>query len=50
MVSDDGNCFAHTVQIPAAQLIHSSKEPKAIRLWHDQLFAKPPRHGGVVAW
>jgi len=21
-----------------------------IRLWHDQLFAKPPRHGGCVSW
>jgi ectoine hydroxylase-related dioxygenase (phytanoyl-CoA dioxygenase family) len=21
-----------------------------IRLWHDQLFYKPARHGGVVAW
>ena len=22
----------------------------AVRFWHDQLFCKPPRHGGVVAW
>lgn len=22
----------------------------AVRLWHDQLFCKPARHGGVVAW
>ncbi len=21
-----------------------------VRFWHDQLFWKPPRHGGVVAW
>jgi ectoine hydroxylase-related dioxygenase (phytanoyl-CoA dioxygenase family) len=21
-----------------------------VRFWHDQLFCKPPRHGGVVAW
>lgn len=21
-----------------------------VRLWHDQIFVKPPRHGGVVAW
>lgn len=21
-----------------------------VRLWHDQLFSKPPKHGGVVAW
>lgn len=23
---------------------------KAVRCWHDQLFCKPARHGGVVAW
>ena len=39
-----------SLQVPASQLIHPSKEPAAIRLWHDQLFAKPPKHGGVVAW
>jgi hypothetical protein len=22
----------------------------AVRFWHDQLFCKPPHHGGVVAW
>ncbi len=22
----------------------------AVRFWHDQLFAKPARHGGIVAW
>ena len=37
-------------QVPASQLIHPSKEPVPVRLWHDQLFAKPPKHGGVVAW
>lgn len=21
-----------------------------VRFWHDQLFCKPPKHGGVVAW
>lgn len=21
-----------------------------VRFWHDQLFAKPAKHGGVVAW
>jgi ectoine hydroxylase-related dioxygenase (phytanoyl-CoA dioxygenase family) len=30
---------------PAAQLVDG-----AVRFWHDQLFCKPPRHGGVVAW
>lgn len=23
---------------------------KAVRFWHDQLFLKPAKHGGVVAW
>jgi ectoine hydroxylase-related dioxygenase (phytanoyl-CoA dioxygenase family) len=31
--------------VPAAQLIEGS-----VRFWHDQLFCKPARHGGVVAW
>ena len=31
--------------VPAAQLIEG-----AVRFWHDQLFCKPARHGGVVAW
>jgi ectoine hydroxylase-related dioxygenase (phytanoyl-CoA dioxygenase family) len=30
----------------ARQLLHD----KPIRFWHDQLFAKPPKLGGVVAW
>ena len=33
------------VIMPAAQLLDG-----AVRFWHDQLFVKPPRHGGVVAW
>lgn len=31
--------------VPASQLLGG-----AIRMWHDQLFCKPARHGGVVAW
>lgn len=31
--------------VPASQLL---KGP--VRFWHDQLFCKPARHGGVVAW
>jgi ectoine hydroxylase-related dioxygenase (phytanoyl-CoA dioxygenase family) len=31
--------------VPASQLLEG-----AIRFWHDQLFCKPPRHGGGVAW
>jgi ectoine hydroxylase-related dioxygenase (phytanoyl-CoA dioxygenase family) len=30
---------------PASQLLGG-----AVRFWHDQLFSKPARHGGVVAW
>lgn len=31
--------------VPARQLLGG-----AVRFWHDQLFCKPARHGGVVAW
>jgi ectoine hydroxylase-related dioxygenase (phytanoyl-CoA dioxygenase family) len=31
--------------VPTSQLLRG-----AVRFWHDQLFAKPARHGGVVAW
>lgn len=31
--------------VPAAQLLGG-----AVRFWHDQIFHKPARHGGVVAW
>lgn len=31
--------------VPARQLLGGS-----VRFWHDQLFCKPPMHGGVVAW
>ncbi len=30
----------------ASQLLGNA----AVRFWHDQLFCKPARHGGVVAW
>jgi len=30
---------------PASQLLEGP-----VRFWHDQLFSKPARHGGVVAW
>jgi len=33
------------VLVPAARLLGG-----AVRFWHDQLFVKPPHHGGVVAW
>ncbi|MFL6230956.1 MAG: phytanoyl-CoA dioxygenase family protein [Pyrinomonadaceae bacterium] len=31
--------------VPASQLLKG-----AVRFWHDQLFCKPARHGGIVAW
>lgn len=31
--------------VPASQLLGG-----AVRFWHDQLFCKPARHGGVVSW
>ena len=33
------------ITVPARQLLRG-----AVRFWHDQLFCKPARHGGVVAW
>ncbi|MGK2860892.1 MAG: phytanoyl-CoA dioxygenase family protein [Chitinophagaceae bacterium] len=32
--------------VPASQLLGN----RAVRFWHDQLFCKPAKHGGVVAW
>src|SRR5688500_12486480 len=31
--------------VPASQILGG-----AVRFWHDQLFVKPARHGGVVIW
>ncbi|MDQ2856438.1 MAG: phytanoyl-CoA dioxygenase family protein [Acidobacteriota bacterium] len=31
--------------MPASQLLDGG-----VRFWHDQIFYKPPHHGGVVAW
>ena len=31
--------------VPASQLLEG-----AVRFWHDQIFSKPARHGGIVAW
>ena len=38
--------FHPALTVPAAQLLGLDR----LRLWHDQLFYKPPRHLGVVAW
>ncbi len=35
---------------PAFTMAASQLLKGAVRFWHDQLFCKPPRHGGVVAW
>ncbi|MFS4491369.1 phytanoyl-CoA dioxygenase family protein [Maribacter sp. 2308TA10-17] len=29
---------------------HQLLEKRPVRFWHDQLFCKPAKHGGVVAW
>ncbi|RUS75247.1 hypothetical protein EGW08_016996 [Elysia chlorotica] len=41
--------FLPSAVVKASQLLIPDREVK-VRFWHDQLFAKPPRHGGVVAW
>lgn len=38
--------FHPAATVPAAQLLGLER----LRLWHDQVFYKPPRHPGVVAW
>lgn len=35
---------------PAFTMAASQLLGGAVRFWHDQLFCKPPKHGGVVAW
>lgn len=35
---------------PAFAVAASQLLGGAVRFWHDQLFCKPARHGGVVAW
>jgi hypothetical protein len=41
-----GLVFDPRVTAPCASLL----EVDALRFWHDQVFAKPPRHPGVVPW
>lgn len=38
--------FDPKITIPVSQLLDSRK----VRLWHDQVFYKPPKHPGVVTW
>ncbi len=37
--------WSRAVTVPASQLLGGS-----VRFWHDQLFVKPPFHGGSVSW
>jgi ectoine hydroxylase-related dioxygenase (phytanoyl-CoA dioxygenase family) len=37
--------FNRGFTVPAEQLLGGP-----VRFWHDQLFVKPARHGGIVAW
>lgn len=37
--------FNSRMLVPASQLLGGD-----VRFWHDQLFCKPAKHGGVVAW
>ncbi|WAR04297.1 hypothetical protein MAR_019666 [Mya arenaria] len=37
------------VVVPSSQLLEQGRM-SSVRFWHDQLFAKPPKHGGNVAW
>jgi len=43
--------FHDVIWNPAfAMAAHQLLENKPVRFWHDQLFCKPAKHGGVVAW
>lgn len=42
--------FLPQVVVAASQLLEPDGTMSPVRFWHDQLFAKPPRHGGNVAW
>ncbi|KAH9519045.1 hypothetical protein Btru_008990 [Bulinus truncatus] len=41
--------FLPTVVAKVSQLLRPGEETP-VRFWHDQLFAKPAKRGGVVAW
>jgi ectoine hydroxylase-related dioxygenase (phytanoyl-CoA dioxygenase family) len=42
--------FHDVLWSPAFTMAASQLLGGAVRFWHDQLFCKPARHGGVVAW
>jgi ectoine hydroxylase-related dioxygenase (phytanoyl-CoA dioxygenase family) len=43
-------CFHDILWHPAFTTAASQLLGGAVRFWHDQLFCKPAKHGGVVAW
>lgn len=43
-------CMHDILWHPAFVMAASQLLGGAIRFWHDQLFCKPAKHGGVVAW
>lgn len=43
-------CMHDILWHPAFVMAASQLLGGAVRFWHDQLFCKPPKHGGVVAW
>lgn len=42
--------FHDLIWNPAVVMAASQLLGGSVRFWHDQLFCKPARHGGVVAW
>jgi ectoine hydroxylase-related dioxygenase (phytanoyl-CoA dioxygenase family) len=42
--------FHDILWAPAFMMAASQLLGGAVRFWHDQLFCKPAKHGGVVAW
>src|SRR6266700_1241731 len=42
--------FHDVLWTPAFTMAASQLLGGAVRFWHDQLFCKPAKHGGVVAW
>ncbi len=46
--------FHPAITIPTAQLLAADRGVRKgmlpVRLWHDQMFCKPPHQGGCVAW
>ncbi len=44
------NGYLSNVKLLENWQVDQLREEKAVRFWHDQLFCKPAKHGGVVAW